>query len=146
MISRKLDGVRVISYLNGTQPIFFSRTGTIFTTLGRLNDDVINILKKAKEKFNDDFVLDGECCLIDENGKEDFNEIMKQITRKNFTIIKPVYILFDLISKKEFDSRKGETIFKERMKKLEELEIEKKCNFIKLVEHKNAINEIDYKE
>jgi ATP-dependent DNA ligase len=144
MVSRKLDGVRVISYLLNNEVIFYSRTGSVFNTLSTLSENVKNILKKAKQVYDCEFVLDGECCLIDECGKEDFSGIMKEITRKNHTIKKPIYTIFDLIPKDEFDSRKGTTIFKERMKKLEHLEIEKLGDYVKLIVHQNTINANDY--
>ena len=52
-------------------------------------------------------VFDGEVCIVDEDGNEDFQGIMKEIKRKNHTIEKPVYKLFDYISLDEFNQCEG---------------------------------------
>ncbi|MDR3249534.1 MAG: hypothetical protein LBS95_00430 [Mycoplasmataceae bacterium] len=146
MISRKIDGVRVLSLLNNGEVEFYSRTGAQFQTLSTLKEQTKKILNLAKDRHNDDFVLDGECCLIDEDGKDDFSGMMKQITKKNYTVLNPKYIIFDFIKKSEFDSASGKTIFKERMKMLEDLNIESLGNCIQLIPHQNSITKNDYEK
>ena len=69
-----------------------------------------------------DFVLDGEICLMDKDGNEDFQGIMKQIKRKNHTIEKPKYVIFDYLTLEEFDTKKGTTKLSERIAKLKDHE------------------------
>lgn len=106
--SRKLDGIRCIIRKEGDNVIAYSRAGNIFTTLGNLLQEVL--------KIPGNFVLDGEICLMDENGNEDFQGIMKQIKRKNHTIKNPKYIVFDCLTTKDFDNKFSEDILSERMR------------------------------
>ncbi len=99
LASRKLDGVRCIIRKEGDNITAYSRQGNEFTTLQKVLDDVTDM--------DGDFVLDGEICLMDENGNEDFQGIMKQIKRKNHTIENPRYIIFDCLSLEEFDSKQS---------------------------------------
>jgi ATP-dependent DNA ligase len=144
MVSRKLDGVRTIGTIENGQVKFYSRTGSIFQTLSTLVPQVEKILNEAKIKYGEEFILDGECCLIKEDGKDDFAGIMKEITRKNHTIANPKYVVFDLIKKKEFEAGVGTTVFKQRMKMLEELHVEKFGEFVSLISHANSINKETY--
>ena len=107
--SRKLDGVRCIIRKEGNKINAFSRAGKEFTTLQRVLDDVA--------KIPGDFVLDGEICIMDGSGNEDFQGIMKEIKRKDHTIRNPKYIVFDYLTLEEFDSKKGEQSLSNRIKK-----------------------------
>jgi len=100
-VSRKLDGLRLISVVdeNGNSS-FFSRTGKVFDTL-----DIVSGGIKALGITN--VVFDGELCLVDDNGNEDFQGIMKEIRKKDHTIPNPSYKIFDMISHDEFYSKKG---------------------------------------
>jgi DNA ligase-1 len=100
-VSRKIDGARCIAIVddNGSTT-FYSRTGKSFDTL-----DVVAGGIKALGISN--VVLDGELCLVDEDGNEDFQGIMKQLKRKDHTIPNPSYKIFDMISHDEFYSKKG---------------------------------------
>ena len=100
-VSRKLDGLRLIAVVdeNGNST-FFSRTGKIFDTL-----DIVAGGIKALGITN--VVFDGELCLIDDDGNEDFQGIMKEIRKKDHTISNPSYKMFDMISHEEFYSKKG---------------------------------------
>ncbi|GMO16878.1 MAG: hypothetical protein Ta2E_08150 [Mycoplasmoidaceae bacterium] len=144
MVSRKLDGVRTIAVNENGQVKFYSRTGSDFTTLSSLTPQVTAILKAAEKKYNEQFVLDGECCMMNENDRENFSGIMKEITRKNHTIVSPNYVVFDFIKKKEFEKGIGTTPFKQRMKMLEELNIESFGSFVKLIPHSNSIDNVVY--
>ena len=110
LASRKLDGVRCIIRKENGKVNAYSRQGNEFTTLGKVLDDV--------DQMNGDFVLDGEICLMDENGNEDFQGIMKQIKRKNHIIENPKYIVFDFLTLEEFDSKKGEKDLHSRLEAL----------------------------
>ena len=94
--SRKLDGVRVLARKENGKVKFFSRQGNEFTTL--------EVLKKELEDIEtDNFVLDGEMCVMDEEGNEDYKAIVSQIKRKDYTIEDPMFIVFDSLTLNEFD-------------------------------------------
>ena len=95
--SRKLDGVRCIIRKEEDSVVAFSRQGNQFETLQKVLDDVA--------KMPGNFVLDGEICLMDKDGNEDFQGIMKQIKRKDHTIDNPNYIVFDYLTLEEFDNK-----------------------------------------
>jgi len=97
--SRKLDGVRCIIRKEQDEISAHSRSGKEFETLGKLLDEV--------SKIEGDFVLDGEVCIVDENGNENFQDIMKQIRRKNHTIDNLKMFVFDMLTLQEFDEQKG---------------------------------------
>jgi DNA ligase-1 len=97
--SRKLDGVRCLIRKEGNEITAYSRQGKEFETLKNVKDDIA--------KIPGDFVFDGEICLMDEDGNEDFQGIMKQIRRKDHTIENPKYIIFDCLTLEEFDTKKG---------------------------------------
>ena len=105
VIERKLDGVRcILIYKNENDIKCYSRQGKEFTTLNRIIDEV-------KGKLPDNTVLDGEVCLIDDNGNEDFQSIMKVIKRKDYTIENPMYKVFDVLSLKEFEGSNKNVIY-----------------------------------
>ena len=110
--SRKLDGVRCIIRKEQDEITAYSRQGNEFTTLQKVLDDV--------KLMPGDFVLDGEICMMDENGNEDFQGIMKQIKRKNHTIEKPKYVIFDYLSLEEFDTKQGTLKLSERIAELKD--------------------------
>jgi len=97
--SRKLDGVRCICRKEGNTVTFYSRNGKEFETLGRIAEDI--------KKLPGNFILDGEVCMVDQNGKEDFQGIMKEIRRKDHTIQNPKFLVFDCLTIEEFDNHKG---------------------------------------
>lgn len=101
-VSRKIDGARCIAIVdNNSDATFYSRTGKSFDTL-----DIVAGGIKALGISN--VVLDGELCLVDEDGNEDFQGIMKQLKKKDHTIPNPSYKIFDIITIDEFYSKKGE--------------------------------------
>jgi len=110
--SRKLDGVRCIIRKEKGSVIAFSRQGNQFETLQKVLDDVA--------WMPGNFVLDGEICMMDENGNEDFQGIMKQIKRKNHTIEKPKYVIFDQLTLEEFDTKQGTTSLQSRISYLKQ--------------------------
>jgi len=105
--SRKLDGVRCIIRKEGNKINAFSRAGKEFLTLQKVLDDV--------KTMDGDFVLDGEICMMDENGNEDFQGIMKQIKKKDHTIANPKFVTFDCLSTREFDNKLGTRTLIERL-------------------------------
>jgi DNA ligase-1 len=94
-VSRKLDGVRCICIVKGDDVKFISRNGKEFHTLGKIKQEILRL-------GIDDVVLDGEICLMNEDGTDDFQGIMKQIQRKDHTIENPKYWIFDILQPTEF--------------------------------------------
>ena len=107
-MSRKLDGVRCVVRKENGKVTTFSRSGKEFNTLQKIKDELSNYQ-------NDNFILDGEICILDCNGKEDFQNVMKEIQKKNHTIEKPKLLVFDILTLKEFDDKKGNTKLYERL-------------------------------
>ena len=95
--SRKLDGVRCLAITdeNGKCTLY-SRMGKEFTTLNKVKEAI-----EATNIINT--VFDGEICLIDDEGNEDFQGIMKQLRRKDHQIENPAYMIFDMLNKSEFE-------------------------------------------
>jgi len=106
MVSRKLDGVRclVIVDENG-RATSWARSGKQFQTLRKVEEEIEALNMK-------NVVFDGEMCIIDENGDEDFQNCMKQIRRKDHTITNGLYQAFDLIDLLDFQQgTSGDTFF-----------------------------------
>lgn len=110
--SRKLDGVRlwVDVDMDAKTVQFRSRSGKDYTTLSNLTDPILNIMKGKTGKW----CLDGECCIIMANGEDDFQGVMKQIRKKNYTIPDPHYCVFDLVPKAVADGEERGKIFHDR--------------------------------
>jgi len=101
-VSRKIDGARCVAIVDSNgDATFYSRTGKEFDTLGVVADGI-----KALGITN--VVFDGELCLVDDDGNEDFQGVMKQLKKKDHTIPNPSFKIFDMISHDEFYSKKGE--------------------------------------
>jgi DNA ligase-1 len=100
-VSRKIDGARCIGVVDSNgDATFYSRTGKEFDTLAVVRGGI-----KALNITN--VVFDGELCLVDDEGNEDFQGVMKQLKKKDHTIPNPSYKIFDMISHDEFYSQKG---------------------------------------
>jgi DNA ligase-1 len=110
--SRKLDGVRCLAVVNDEgECTLYSRMGKELTTL--------NKVKTAIEATGIvSVVFDGEICLVDERGNEDFQGIMKQLRRKDHQIKNPAYMIFDMLDINEFNNQKGDIILSERLRTL----------------------------
>ena len=100
-VSRKIDGARCIAIVDEAGEVtFLSRTGKVFDTLGVVADGIKAIGLNS-------IVLDGELCLVDEDGNEDFQGIMKQLKKKDHTIPNPSFKIFDMVTTDEFYGKKG---------------------------------------
>jgi len=110
--SRKLDGVRCLASVdeNG-ECTLYSRMGKELTTLNKVKEAI-----EATNVINQ--VFDGEICLMDENGNEDFQGVMKQLRKKDHQIENPIFMIFDMIHKSEFDNQKGTEKLSDRLAKL----------------------------
>ena len=105
--SRKLDGVRCICRKEGDTVTFLSRSGKEFLTLHNLEKEILTI--------PGNFILDGEVCMVDENGTEDFQGVMKQIRKKDHQIENPKFFVFDYLTLHEFDEKEGYTNLTDRL-------------------------------
>lgn len=112
-VSRKLDGVRCICIVDeNSNATFFSRAGKEFKTLSKVGDAV----KKSGVK---NIVFDGEVCILDKKGDEDFQSIIKEIKRKDHSIDFPRFIAFDTLTLEEFESGVSERSFDARQFELD---------------------------
>ncbi len=79
-VSRKLDGVRCLIVVNEKgKAKSFSRAGKQFHTLSLVEKEIESLGVK-------NVVYDGEMCIVNQNGDEDFQNVMKEIGRKDHTI------------------------------------------------------------
>ena len=100
--SRKLDGVRCLAVVDVEgKCTLYSRMGKEFTTLDKVKHAI-----EATGIINT--VFDGEICLVDENGDEDFQSVMKQLRRKDHQIENPAFMIFDMLTRKEFEDEKSD--------------------------------------
>ena len=106
----KLDGVRVITVIQGRNVTMYSRNGKVFDNFGHLEDEIANILHKLRTRlsvsnnlatgssiFGQGFVLDGEVV-----GRS-FQELMRQAHRKsNVAATDSHYYIFDWLPLEDF--------------------------------------------
>lgn len=121
-ISRKLDGCRCICFvtrtISDTWVEFKSRQNKTITTL----DNLVEPIKEFTKNFGPgEYVLDGEVCLMDDFGNEDFQGLMKEVTRKDHTIEKPRYNVFDVLTRSEFDDETESPNFTDRLNMMHDL-------------------------
>ena len=128
-VSRKLDGVRCLIVVDEKgKATSYSRAGKQFHTL--------SLVEKEIEKLGvKDVVFDGEMCIVNESGDEDFQSIMKEISRKNHTIQNGLFQVFDYISYKVFSKGFGDSVyFSQRILTLNRLLSNNKLNYVKPLE------------
>ena len=80
----------------------FSRAGKQFHTLSLVEKEIESLGVK-------NVVYDGEMCIVNENGDEDFQTIMKEIGRKDHVIQNGLFQIFDFIPYKMFSKGYGES-------------------------------------
>lgn len=115
--SRKCDGVRCVAIISDAGVEFRSRQNKVFTTLDRLKPAVANFCIGLTGQW----VLDGELCKIDANGDEDFQSVMKEIRKKDYTIESCCYQVFDVLTYDEFRLGKTRKDFTHRLELLKKL-------------------------
>lgn len=112
LASRKLDGCRCITMIDHQGNIrFFSRQGKEFFTLDK-------ICRQLASLGLQDVVFDGEMCIVDSMGNENFKAITKEITRKDHTILNPKYKVFDMMTLEEFETKHTDRKFFDRYTEL----------------------------
>ena len=134
-VSRKLDGCRCICIIDAEgEPTYFSRGGNEFLTLKNLDAEIISLGLK-------NMVIDGEICMMDANGNENFQGIIKEIKRKDHTIENPFFYMFDILSMDEFVTKEGTTPFSIRNVQLDNLFFEKEFKNIGCLKQQILIDE-----
>jgi DNA ligase 1 len=130
--SRKLDGVRCLAVVDieGNCRLY-SRMGKEFTTLSKVKQAI-----EATGVINT--VFDGEICILDKDGNEDFQSVMKEIRRKDHQIENPSFMVFDMLSGEEFNNKKGSHSLSTRLWRLR--------TFIESLENKNTLRYLDQAE
>ena len=127
LVSHKLDGLRLVTIIDENGNIkFYSRQGKEFETLDVLKEDIKKLNLKSK-------VIDGEICVLKEDGQEDFQGIIQLARRKNFTIPNPIYLTFDIIDYDDFFNKKGNINLFHRLAELNNI-IDDKYEHIKVLE------------
>ena len=107
--SRKLDGVRCLAVVDWKgECTLYSRMGKEFTTLNKIKYAI-----EATGIIN--YVFDGEICLLDKDGNEDFQSVMKELRRKDHQIKNPTFMIFDMIHKNDFDKGKSTEKLSDRL-------------------------------
>jgi len=109
--SRKLDGCRLIAIIRNGEVEFRSRQNKVFTTLDNLKPAVANFASPLAGEW----VLDGEICKMDKDGNEDFQGIMKEVRRKDYSIESCCYNVFDVLTYDEFRLGKTTKTFSQRL-------------------------------
>lgn len=101
--SRKCDGIRTVAKItksnSKTEIEFISRQGKPITTLDKVKPALVWFTRNLSDGV---YYADGEGCIVDSNGDEDFQSILKQIRRKDWTIENPCYQIFDFVTEDEF--------------------------------------------
>jgi len=120
--SRKCDGTRCVGMchkeLGQVEITFLSRQNKEFTTLDKVKPALAWYLRNLGDG---DYVTDGELCKVDENGDEDFQAIMKEIKKKDWTIEDPCYQMFDFCTLEEFEGKKVSPIFSLRYEAMQKM-------------------------
>ena len=120
--SRKCDGTRCVGMchkeLGQVEITFLSRQNKEFTTLDKVKPALAWYLRNLGDG---DYVTDGELCKVDENGDEDFQAIMKEIKKKDWTIEDPCYQMFDFCTLEEFEGKKVSPIFSLRYEGMQKM-------------------------
>lgn len=119
VISRKLDGIRIITILNPENKTIkcYSRLGNRLTSTQKIE----TVLEKCLlPLINEPMVLDGEGCIV-EDGLENFTEAVSQYKKKNIPVSNPVYYVFDMLTLNEFNSQTSERKYNQRYSQLKQL-------------------------
>lgn len=108
-IQRKLDGVRVLLVCQNGTVTAYSRYGNLFTSLGKVCSAIKKLLPPDAS-----FVLDGELCVVDGEGNENFTQAVSEIKRKDTEMDRPKFLAFDAIPLKDFENKKGSGDYRQR--------------------------------
>ena len=139
-VSRKLDGVRCLIIVDDKgKAKSFARSGKQFYTLSLIEKEIESLGVK-------NVVYDGEMCIVDKEGNEDFQSIMKEIGRKDHTIQQGLFQIFDFIPYRMFAKSYGEAgTFSQRVFALQNLMLGKSYKSIDFLEQTpiSSFDELD---
>jgi DNA ligase-1 len=128
-ISRKYDGVRVIVKVENGKVCAYSRNGNRLPALAPLEELVAS---KVSEMTDKSFVLDGEICVVDDQGNEDFTKSVSQAKRKSVRMENFKYYMFDFLTLNEFETGESKSILSDRLGQLK--------SFVKHMNHPRLVN------
>lgn len=144
-MSRKMDGIRTNIWFDLKDGVasnvrIFSREGTPILTFGNLIEPTIKTFSvqgtytnEAMKNIPDGtYILDGETCIIDSEGKENFRAIISEWNKKNHTVEHPFFIVLDFIKLSEWDMSEVSPKFSERHEFLKSLTWD--GNFMRVLE------------
>lgn len=139
LASRKCDGARCITIIDTVENtiIFKSRQGKEFKTLDNLKQPLLDTFKLPGK-----YIIDGEMCIVDENGKEHFNWIMREITRKDHTIKNPHYKIFDILTYNQFMRKDISLPFSDRYAILKDIFTD--CEWYSVLEQERITSQEDF--
>lgn len=141
LASRKCDGARCITIVDTIENtiVFKSRQGKEFKTLDNLKQPLLDVFKTCEPGK---YVIDGEMCIIDENGDEHFNWIMREITRKDHTIKNPHYKMFDILNYDQFIGKDISLSFSSRYAILKDIFTD--CGWYSVLEQERITSQEDF--
>ena len=143
--SRKCDGIRTVAKItkeNGQTEIeFISRQGKPITTLDKVKPALVWFVRNLSDGI---YYADGEGCIVDQNGDEDFQSILKQIRRKDWTIENPCYQIFDFVTEDEFLGYSISANFTDRYKKMTDMIQGNTFNTIKILKQELLKSQADF--
>lgn len=143
--SRKCDGTRCVGMCHKADGevnvTFLSRGNKEFTTLDKVKPALAWYLRDLPDG---DYVTDGELCKVDENGDEDFQAIMKEIKRKDWTIEDPCYQMFDFCTLAEFNGEFKSANFTARYEQMQKMMKGNKFKEIKLLKQELIKSQEDF--
>lgn len=129
LVSRKLDGCRCLAFISShdgeVSVSFRSRQNKEFTTLSKL----VPAYQKLFSNTEGEYVVDGEICILDEEGNEQFHGLMSEITKKDHTIEHPIHVVYDLLTADEFWGKEVSPNFSDRINKLYNIYVDA-CNWV----------------
>jgi hypothetical protein len=136
-VSRKLDGVRCICIVDGnSNATFFSRAGNEFKTLSKVGEAI-------KSSGVKNIIFDGEVCILDKKGDEDFQSIIKEIKKKDHSIHFPRFIAFDTLTLEEFESGVSKRSFEARQFELDAMMDQKLFGYYLTMAQQTLINSFE---
>ena len=136
-VSRKLDGIRCVVICDKGKVTCHTRKGRILKTTAKLEE--------AFAEFADDgIVFDGELCIVDANGDEDYKAITQQYNRKDHTLTEFKYKVFDVLLAEEFWGREESSPFSDRVEVAEFLIRELASPHVDCVQQEKLVGEIQY--
>lgn len=143
--SRKCDGCRCLAFVTKTAETteveFLSRQGKPFMTLNNL---IPAIQWYVRDLPNGNYVTDGELCKVDDEGNEDFQSIIKEIKRKDWTIADPCYQMFDFCTLDEFNGLSKSEDFTHRLNNMKSMIEGNKFKTIRLLNQERITSQEDF--